>query len=57
MELEVGKAPHPLVWIAAIVLIVLSGAGVAALMGWIPAWTDSSGGKVGIISGTIQSNA
>lgn len=30
------RSPHPLVWVAAIALIVFCGAGVAALMGWIP---------------------
>lgn len=40
MEPQTGKAPHALVWITAIALIVLSGAGVAALMGWIPASTS-----------------
>lgn len=33
---QVSKSPHPLVWIAAIALIVFCAAGVAALMGWIP---------------------
>ena len=31
-----SRSPHPLVWGAAIALIVFCGAGVAALMGWIP---------------------
>ena len=36
METQASKSPHPLVWVAAIALIVFCGAGVAALMGWIP---------------------
>jgi len=36
MEIQASKSPHPLVWVAAISLIVFCGAGVAALMGWIP---------------------
>jgi len=36
METETDKAPHPMIWVAAILLIVVCGAGVAALMGWIP---------------------
>lgn len=31
-----SKTPHPLIWVAAIALIVFCGAGVAAMMGWIP---------------------
>jgi outer membrane lipoprotein SlyB len=36
MEAQASKSPHPLVWVAAIALIVFCSAGVAALMGWIP---------------------
>ena len=36
MESQAGKSPHPLAWVAAILLIVVCGAGVGALMGWIP---------------------
>ncbi len=36
METQTSKSPHPLMWAVGIALIVLSGAGVAALMGWIP---------------------
>ena len=57
MKPQAGKAPHPLVWIAAIALIVLCGTGVAGLMGWIPAWTGSGGGKAGIVTSVIQTNA
>jgi len=32
-----SKISLPLAWVAAIALIVVCGAGVAALMGWIPA--------------------
>jgi outer membrane lipoprotein SlyB len=43
MEMQPSKSPHPLVWAAAIALIVFCGAGAAALMGWIP----TSAGKPG----------
>ena len=33
---ETKPPPHPLMWAAAIALIVFCGAGVAAIMGWIP---------------------
>ena len=36
METQTMKSPHPLVWVAAIALIVFCGAGIAAFMGWIP---------------------
>jgi outer membrane lipoprotein SlyB len=36
METQAIKSPHPLVWVAAIALIVFCGAGIAAFMGWIP---------------------
>ncbi len=36
MEAKASKSPHPLVWVAAISLIVFSAAGVGAMMGWIP---------------------
>src|SRR5690349_1702640 len=36
MENQASKSPHPLVWVAAIALIVFCGAGVSAMMGWIP---------------------
>lgn len=36
METQASKSPHPLVWAAAVALIVFCGAGFAALMGWIP---------------------
>lgn len=36
METQASKSPHPLMWVAATALIVFCGAGVAALMGWIP---------------------
>ncbi len=35
-QTSTSKSPHPLIWVAAIALIVFCGAGVAALMGWIP---------------------
>jgi len=36
METQASKSPQPLVWAAAIALIVFCGVGVGALMGWIP---------------------
>lgn len=36
METRTSETSQILVWIAAISLIVFCGAGVAALMGWIP---------------------
>lgn len=36
MEAQASKSPHPLIWVAAVALIVFCGAGFAALMGWIP---------------------
>jgi len=36
METQQAKSLHPLMWIAGIVLIVFSVAGIAAFMGWIP---------------------
>ena len=44
METQARKSPHPLIWVAAIALIVFSAAGVSALMGWIPTSTSSSAG-------------
>ena len=48
METLASKSPHPLVWVASIALIVFCGAGVAALMGWIPTSTSSPGGTVSL---------
>jgi outer membrane lipoprotein SlyB len=36
METQTSRSPHPLVWVAAIALIVFCGAGIAAIMGWLP---------------------
>ena len=36
MDPTPGKSPHPLMWIAGIAIIAFCGAGVAAIMGWIP---------------------
>src|SRR3954470_20313221 len=33
---QASKSPHPLVWVAGVALIVFCGAGVSAIMGWIP---------------------
>lgn len=39
METQAIKSPHPLLWVAAIALIVFCAAGIAAFMGWIPTST------------------
>lgn len=36
METQVNKFPNPLMWIAGIAVILFCGAGIAAIMGWIP---------------------
>jgi outer membrane lipoprotein SlyB len=36
METQSGKSPHPMVWVAAIAVVVFCGAGAAAFLGWIP---------------------
>jgi outer membrane lipoprotein SlyB len=36
METKTSNSPHPLLWIAGIALIVFCGAGVSAIMGWLP---------------------
>jgi outer membrane lipoprotein SlyB len=35
-QTSTSKSPHPLLWVAAIAVIVFCGAGVGAVMGWIP---------------------
>jgi hypothetical protein len=57
MQTQAGKAPHPLVWIAAIALIVICGLGIAVLMGWLPALTGGSGDSAAISSSVIRLNA
>lgn len=42
------KSPHPLIWVAAIALIVLSGVVVAALMGWIPTSMSKPGDEAAL---------
>src|SRR4051812_19438823 len=34
--IETNKSPHLLMWAAGIAVIVFSGTGIAAIMGWIP---------------------
>ncbi len=53
METQASKSPHPLIWVAAIALIVFCGAGVAALMGWIPTSMSKSGEPAAIVSADI----
>lgn len=36
METQTRTSPHPLLWVAAIALIVFCAAGVSAIMGWLP---------------------
>lgn len=42
MQEQVNKSLHPLIWIAGIAVILLSVAGIAAIMGWIPASKGTS---------------
>lgn len=37
MEAQSSKSPHPMMWIAGIAIVIFCVAGVAAIMGWIPA--------------------
>lgn len=48
METQTGKSPHTLFWIAGIAVTVFSVAGIAAIMGWIPASTGSPGENVAL---------
>jgi outer membrane lipoprotein SlyB len=48
METQTNKSPHTLFWIAGIAVTVFSVAGIAAIMGWIPASTGSPGEKVAL---------
>lgn len=43
METQANKSPHMLYWIAGTAVTVFSAAGIAAIMGWIPTSTGSSG--------------
>ena len=36
MPMQTRTSPHPLMWAAAIAVILFSAAGIAAIMGWIP---------------------
>jgi outer membrane lipoprotein SlyB len=36
-QIPVSKSPHPLIWVAGIAVIIFSGVGIAAFLGWIPA--------------------
>lgn len=48
METQTNKSPHTLFWIAGIAVTVFSVAGIAAIMGWIPASTSSPGENVAL---------
>lgn len=43
MNTQVSKSLHPLAWVAGIAVILFSAAGIAAIMGWIPTSTGTSG--------------
>ena len=48
MEAQVRKSPHPLAWVAGIAVILFSVAGIAAIMGWIPTSTGTSGNNAAL---------
>lgn len=43
MTTQTHKSPHPLFWITGVAVILLSTAGIAAIMGWIPTSTGTPG--------------
>lgn len=43
MTTELNKSPSPLMWVTAIALILFSGVGIAAFMGWLPTSLGNSG--------------
>lgn len=43
MQSEPNKSLHPLIWVAGIAVILFCGAGIAALMGWLPTSIGNSG--------------
>ncbi len=47
MEMHIRKPLHPLWWITGIAVILFSAAGIAAIMGWIPTSTGTSGTNAG----------
>lgn len=50
-----GKSLHPLAWIAGIVVILFSIAGIAAIMGWIP--TSIGGAGDGVVDKSVKKAA
>ena len=48
METQANKSPHTLFWIAGIAVTVFSAAGIAAIIGWIPASTSSPGESIAL---------
>lgn len=50
METQTRKSPHTLFWIAGIAVTLFSAAGIAAIMGWIPTSTSSSGEPIALAS-------
>jgi outer membrane lipoprotein SlyB len=43
MEAQVKKAPHPLMWVVGVAIVLFCAAGIAAIMGWIPTSMGGSG--------------
>ncbi len=48
MDMQARKSLHPLAWVAGITAILFGAAGIAAIMGWIPTSTGSSGNNVAL---------
>jgi outer membrane lipoprotein SlyB len=48
MTTQTNKSPHPLLWITGIAVILLSAAGIAAIMGWIPTSTGTPGNNAAL---------
>ncbi len=57
MKPQTAPSSNAFAWIAAVVLILLCGTGIAALMGWIPGLTSGTGNKITTLSHVIQTNA
>ena len=45
MSTQINKSPSPLMWVAAISIILFSIVGIAAFMGWIPSTIGNPGDK------------
>jgi outer membrane lipoprotein SlyB len=55
MQTELNKSPHALMWIAGIAITLFCAAGIAAIMGWIPASTGSPGDAAKLAAAPAQS--